>query len=206
MKILSLLSRASFCTLLFCGCCRIELPLAAFPTTETSEFPDPRDAPQFSPLDFGYAEISDEDLENVLVYRPMFRPKQQTRQETVTGMQTQTVSKEFTDANGKKRIRVEEVEVPVQLTREISFTIYERDGDHVLRCPIASLSAFDRTGNQLTIDRIRAEFRKCHRVVIQNVGCVGDAFYGGFLNPDTLFLQSNDWNSIDREEEKPIVN
>ncbi len=205
MKNLSLLSLASFCTLLFCGCCRIELPLAAFPTTETSEFPDPKDAPQFSPLDFGYAEITDEDLQNVLVYRPMFRPNQQTRQETVTSMQTQTVSKEFTDANGKKRTMVEEVEVPVQLTREISFTVYERDGDHRLRCPIASLSAFDPTGNQLTGEQIRVELRKCHRVVIQNVGCAGDAFYGGFLHPDTLFLQSNDWNSIDREKEKPVV-
>lgn len=193
MKILCLIAFASICGAAACFCGRVPVPCASHVSDEEIDLPKPDWAPQYNPLDFGYAGIDDDDKDNVQFFRPKFVFIQQTQTETRTRTVIDTVVTEYTDADGKKRTKSQDVERPEEYTREVASTVVERQDDQILSCPISSLSAFDKNGKKLTTDQIRTKLAKCRRALLQGVGCTGDAYYGGFIDSDVLFLQSNAW-------------
>ncbi len=211
MKILCFISLATICSAAACFCGLFPVPCASHNSNasqsanEEVDFPDPDGAPQYNPLDFGYAEIDDDDKDNVQFYRPMFVFRQQTRTENRTKTVIDTVVTEYTDANGKKRTKSQDVERPEEYTIEVASTVVERQNDQILICPISSLSAFDRNGAKLTTDQIRTKLAKCRRALLQGVGCTGDAYYGGFIDSDVLFLQSNAWVNTNPASPMPEV-
>ncbi len=150
---------------------------------------DAKAAPAFHPMNFGVATLDSRDPSVVLLSRNAFRPVQKTMDVQIEESRNETL--EFIDEKGQKKTVVKVVPTSRIETRTI--TDYEVAGKQVLTCPLDSISAFDPSGKALDRRQIRAALGKPCRVVIQNVGNEPDAYFGAFLHPSLLFLQSDKW-------------
>ena len=199
MRLLSIPTLICGFALTICGCPKPPVPPPALDPDAIMpmvRYSRPLNAPQFNPLDFTIVRLDRNDEQYVVLCRPLFKETVKTGQETFTRIVKDTINKEVVDENGKKITKVEEVERPEVRTREVTYTVFEVEGDGFYRSPINKLKAFDMSGVRLSDAALREALQYECRAVLHAPDSTPESFYGSFFSQYTIFLQGEDWVQI----------